>query len=221
MKSLNLREKRELKRRQENKRYILEVAEKLFVKNGYRKTSMDDIANRAQFSKATVYRYFESKLDIFTHIFLASIEGYQKELTKITEENASAEIRIKKIISSILNYYQKKKNLARILFMERDLMNKFVEVEKGGHFVHTFKKKKASQNIELIFQDIFNKICGVINEGISSGEFRKMDPKKACYILGSLVRGFHFKGFAKVKDFSLKESAELVSDIFLNGIKKA
>ncbi|MGM0465810.1 MAG: TetR/AcrR family transcriptional regulator, partial [Acidobacteriota bacterium] len=91
MNNLDLRTKRELKRRQENKKYILEVAEKLFVKSGYRKTAMDDIANEAQFSKATVYRYFESKLDMFTQIVKNSIEEYRKELTQITEEKTSAE----------------------------------------------------------------------------------------------------------------------------------
>jgi site-specific DNA-adenine methylase len=220
MNNLDLRTKRELKRRQENKKYILEVAEKLFVKNGYRKTAMDDIAEEAQFSKATIYRYFESKLDIFTQIVKNSVDEYRKELTQITEEKTSAEKRVKKVIYSILMYFQKNKNLARILFIERDLMKKFVEVEKGGHFFHHFKKKKIPENIEIIFQDIFNQICKVLKEGISSGEFRKIDPREACFILSSLVRGFHFKGFAKIKDYSVEESTELISDVFLNGIKK-
>jgi len=220
MNNLDLRTKRELKRRQENKKYILEVAEKLFVKNGYRKTSMDDIADKAQFSKATVYRYFESKLDMFTQIVTNSIDEYREELIQITEEKTSAETRIKKVIHSILLYFQKKKNLARILFVERELLKKFVAVEKGGHFFHPFKKKEIPKNVEYIFSDIFNHICRVMKEGISSGEFRKMDPEEACFILGSLVRGFHFRGFSKVKDYSLEDSTELISDIFLNGIKK-
>lgn len=220
MNNLDLRTKRELKRRQENKKYILEVAEKLFVKSGYRKTAMDDIANEAQFSKATVYRYFESKLDMFTQIVKNSIEEYRKELTQITEEKTSAETRIKKVIYSILLYFHKKKNLARIFFMERDLLKKFVEVEKGNHFFHPFKKKKIPENLEIIFEDIFNQICKVMKEGMSSGEFRKMDPREACLVLGSLVRGFHFRGFSKSKDYTLKESTDLISDVFLNGIKR-
>jgi len=220
MNEIDLRKKRELKRKQENRRYILEVAEKLFVKNGYRKTAMDDIAKEAQFSKATIYRYFESKLDIFTQIVKKSFEEYRKELSQITEEKISAEKKVRNIIHSILLYFQKKKNLVRILFIERDLMKKFVEVERGGHFFHRIKKKKMPENIDVVFQDVFDQICRVLKEGISSGEFRKMDPSEACFILGSLVRGFHFRGFAKVKDYSISESTELISDIFLNGIKK-
>ncbi|HHF51845.1 MAG TPA: TetR/AcrR family transcriptional regulator, partial [Candidatus Aminicenantes bacterium] len=134
MSDFDLRKKRELKRRKENREYILEVAEKLFVKNGYRKTAMDDIAAEAQFSKATIYRYFEGKLDILIHIVQDSMNEYRDILMDIIKDNISAEKKIKKIIHSILSYFQKKKNLARVFLVERDLMKKFVRVEKGGHF---------------------------------------------------------------------------------------
>ncbi|MCD6518228.1 MAG: TetR/AcrR family transcriptional regulator [Candidatus Aminicenantes bacterium] len=220
MSDFDLRKKRELKRRKENREYILEVAEKLFVKNGYRKTAMDDIAAEAQFSKATIYRYFEGKLDILIHIVQDSMNEYRDILMDIIKDNISAEKKIKKIIHSILSYFQKKKNLARVFLVERDLMKKFVRVEKGGHFFHNFKKKKVPGDLEALFEDIFNQMCKVIKEGISAGEFRKMDPREAAFLLNSMVRGFHFQGFSKRKDYSIDENAELISDIFINGIKR-
>ena len=38
---------------------------KLFAQYGYRKTSMDDIANAAQVAKRTVYLHFENKAAVF------------------------------------------------------------------------------------------------------------------------------------------------------------
>ncbi|MBD3413235.1 MAG: TetR family transcriptional regulator [Candidatus Aminicenantes bacterium] len=220
MNDIDLRTKRKLKRRKENRRIILEVAEKLFVKKGYRGTAVDDIAENAQFSKATIYRYFENKLDIFTQIVMATIEQSQKDLTKIAKKNTSSEERLREFIQYILGYYQKKKNLARILFMERDLIKKFVEVERGGHFMHHFRKKKIPKNVDVMIDDIFNQLCKVIKQGISSGEFRKQDPKDACFLLGAIMRGFHFTGFNQVKKYSVEEATDLISNVFLNGIKK-
>ena len=40
----------------------------LFAQYGYRKTSMDDIANAAQVAKRTVYRHFENKAAVFLAI---------------------------------------------------------------------------------------------------------------------------------------------------------
>ena len=143
MSDIDLRKKRELKRRMENIGNILEVAEKLFVKNGYRKTSMDDIAAEAQFSKATVYRYFDGKLDILIRIVKDSMNEYSDKMTSIINESISAEQKIKKIIHSILSYFEKKKNLARVFLVERDLMKKFVSVDKGGHFSIILRRKRC------------------------------------------------------------------------------
>lgn len=46
------------------KLYILKVATDLFVKQGYRRTSVDQIAEEAQVAKGTVYLYFNNKADI-------------------------------------------------------------------------------------------------------------------------------------------------------------
>jgi len=54
MKKRDLRSERELHRREENKTYILNAAESVFAKKGFSFSTMDDIAEEAQFSKATI-----------------------------------------------------------------------------------------------------------------------------------------------------------------------
>lgn len=53
-------------------RAILDAALRLFSNNGYRKTSVDDIAAAAGIGKGTIYLYFESKEALFralcTHV---------------------------------------------------------------------------------------------------------------------------------------------------------
>jgi hypothetical protein len=48
-----------------------------------------------------------------------------------------------------------------------------------------------------------------------------MDPKDTCYILGALLRGFHFKGPLQEKEIPLNESTDLIHDFVLHGIRKA
>ena len=47
---------------------ILEAASKIFIKHGYNKTFMEDIAQEAKIGKGTIYHYFHSKEDIFVAI---------------------------------------------------------------------------------------------------------------------------------------------------------
>ena len=50
------------------KQIILEASEKLFLSKGYEDTTMDEIATEAEFSKGTLYNYFESKEELYLAI---------------------------------------------------------------------------------------------------------------------------------------------------------
>lgn len=45
--------------------YIIEAAREVFAKYGYRKTTIEDIANSIYKAKSTIYHYFTGKEDIF------------------------------------------------------------------------------------------------------------------------------------------------------------
>jgi len=49
---------------------ILNAAKKLFSEKGITQTTMDDIAKEAEYSKSTIYAYFESKDEILNYIIL-------------------------------------------------------------------------------------------------------------------------------------------------------
>jgi AcrR family transcriptional regulator len=51
----------------------LAAAQRCFVRFGLEKTTMDDIANEAGLSRATIYRYFNSKMEIAEEIGLRGV----------------------------------------------------------------------------------------------------------------------------------------------------
>jgi TetR/AcrR family transcriptional repressor of mexJK operon len=54
-------------------RAILEAATTVFLRNGYKGTSMDEIATRAAVSKQTVYKHFADKERLFTEIVTGTV----------------------------------------------------------------------------------------------------------------------------------------------------
>lgn len=54
----------------ETRERILDVAQELFISQGYDKTSLRDIANRLAITKAALYYYFERKEDILVELHL-------------------------------------------------------------------------------------------------------------------------------------------------------
>ena len=62
---------------------ILTAAAKVFASKGFESTRMDDIARAAQLAKGTLYRYFESKDEVYQ----ATVQEALAKLAVVTEEH--------------------------------------------------------------------------------------------------------------------------------------
>ncbi len=220
MKKKDLRSERERHRREENKKFILRIAEKAFSQKGYSLTTMDEIAKEAQFSKATLYQYFKNKREMFFEIIYKSFEEVLQKIKKVQKMNVNAEEKLKKAIYTIGSYYHTKKNIARIFMMEKALMRKLLHLDSK---LQTFSvhHPPIPARYKTILDETFNLLCEIIEEGVRSGEFRRVDVRQAGFVLGAMIRGFHFKGpLREKKELSVPESTNLLYDYFLYGIKK-
>lgn len=65
------------------KKDIIDAAERVFFSKGYAAASMDEVASEAEYSKRTVYVYFNSKEQIYFEIM---IRGYHLLIIMIEEE---------------------------------------------------------------------------------------------------------------------------------------
>ena len=65
---------------------ILDAAMKLFSERGFERTTVDEIATRANVGKGTIYLYFENK----EQIFFAVLETGLLQINQIISENLSA-----------------------------------------------------------------------------------------------------------------------------------
>ena len=66
---------------------ILAAAERLFAEKGTERTTMDDIAREAEYSKATLYVYFQSKEEIISAILLSGVVLLKRKLHEAMESH--------------------------------------------------------------------------------------------------------------------------------------
>ena len=62
---------------------IIQSAKELFTTYGYKKVSMDEIAQKAQVTKKTIYAYFKDKDELFKYFVLEEINN----MKNIIEQN--------------------------------------------------------------------------------------------------------------------------------------
>lgn len=84
---------------------ILEAATTLFLRNGYRGTSMDEIAALARVSKQTVYKHFADKERLFTEIVVDTVaevaEPIHQEVLRL-EDSGDAEADLRHLARQLL-----------------------------------------------------------------------------------------------------------------------
>ena len=147
--------------RQNKKNQIVKAAAVVFAASGYSRAVIADIAIEARIGKGTVYEYFDSKEDLFFAVF----EWYQKKTEKaaidgIASSGAAATERLKALNDSLMGLWAEMKDVF-VLVME---------------FWSASSSKRMRQRFKAAFKQIYDDyrhtVCGLIQDGIDSGEFR-------------------------------------------------
>ncbi len=194
IKSTNLRRKREKSKR---KKAILKSAFTLFSKKGFFKTTMEEIAKRAMFSKGLLYFYFTSKEEILEEIVKEIYKGFIEKVEGIYKKEMSALEKIEEFIKFEWNFYKKNKRFAKLIFELYEEEKYFLKEGK----VKTFKE------IHLKEKEV---LTNIIKQGIEKGFLKNYDPELTSFIISSL---FHFV-FMKSK--GIKDYKEIL-ELFLKG----
>ncbi len=219
MKNIYQREERERHRRADNTAFILQAAENVFAQWGYSLATMDAIAAEAQFSKATLYRYFRSKKEIFLKIILNSLDTAHRRAVEIYEKPLKAEDKMREYIQLVMSYYKQKESFIKIIFMEKQALMKIFNIDFKGFPIKSVKHPDIPPEFMTKMENMSKIISAIIKDGIKTGEFRNVNVQHASFVLGALIRGFHFRGPLPEKEFTVNDSVEIILKFFFNGIK--
>ena len=164
--------------KQTRKSDIVEAAEKLFLKNGFDGTSMDDIARESQFAKATIYQYFVNKEDLFFTVALKLVKQFDLYLKKKLGRCRTA---YEKWQHSSLLYYQYYKEHPDIF----KLINYNPPSNKDKEISPNFKEFMSHQD------SIFQMYTDIIEEGKKDGTIPSgLDSKRSAHLVVITVIAF-------------------------------
>ncbi len=148
---------------------ILEAALEQFVEKGYAATKLEDVAQRAGVTKGTMYLYFESKGALFKAVVLANVvPAIERAEHLIAEFQGSSRDLLVQYVRGWMDtvYNTALSGLPKLLISEA------ANFPEMARFYHT-EVVDRSQRL----------LCGIIQRGIESGEFRGVDPDYAARIL--------------------------------------
>ena len=86
----------------ERRRLLVEAARSCFLQFGFAKTSLDDIAKRANISRPLIYRTFKNKEDIFAAVFEFTFEDRWPAAEKASKSREPKKERLLRIYELLL-----------------------------------------------------------------------------------------------------------------------
>ena len=98
-------------------------------------------------------------------------------------------------------------------------MKKALNLDIHEHVMPTIDQEALPQEFKQIITSFHQGMASILQEGMDSGKFRRMDPEEAGYILGALLRGFHFRGFVQERSYTVEESTDMLHRFFMHGIQ--
>ena len=104
---------------EETRELILKAAEKLFAAKGLQSVSMQDIADEAGVSRATVFNQFGSKILLLDAITARSLESYRAMLgAALADEEAPTTTLLRRLFRQMGKGIAGNRNLYREVFVE-------------------------------------------------------------------------------------------------------
>ena len=81
----------------ESRRRILDAAREVFFRDGFMRANLDEMAEKAGVAKGTLYRYFESKADLYVAVLTANQEIFLEQMKAAGQQGDSCLERIRSI----------------------------------------------------------------------------------------------------------------------------
>jgi AcrR family transcriptional regulator len=181
---------------------IVEGALKIFIQQGIRATTMDDIARQLGISKRTIYEQFQDKKEL-----LLMVLEYAHTQTKKDDDNLF--VNSQNSMEGLLKSIKKKKSEMNI-----KLMKTIVELKRYyPEIVDEMRQRHSVKGIEML-ETIFIK-------GIEEGVFRSdMNPKTSAFLFSTQANLFFTEQLNKIDmDYADISALQVFEDLFLNFLR--
>jgi AcrR family transcriptional regulator len=182
---------------------ILQVAARIFAKRGYRNTDVQEIADELGIGKATIYRAFGTKEELF----FATVDNGMSRLNenmcahKNKEASEFSTETMERAIHTFLSFFDQNPDLIELLMQER---SEFKERESNSFMRHW------RANYPQWAENFKNRIEG--------GKIRNLPVEDLVEILSGQVYGQIFINHFSKKKINLERMAKSISDVVCNGM---
>jgi len=154
---------------------ILDAAEQLFARHGFRSTTIKAIAGEAGVNTALLYYYFPDKQGLYHAVLERAFGGLIGEGENRLAGQQDPEQAVRAFVALQASYFGRHPNRPHLFV--RELLDHGAE--------------HAAGQLTRLAATLFRRLCGIIEQGQAAGQFRPdLDPRRAAISVVSQVAWF-------------------------------
>jgi AcrR family transcriptional regulator len=182
---------------------IVLTASNIFSKYGFRKATMDEIAQSMGKGKSSIYYYFASKEEIYEAVIEREAELLRREVIKSISNSGDPKEKLKNYVMTRMKTFRRVSN-----FYDA------IRTEVVGHldFIDKIRKKYDREEIHLL-QDI-------LEEGVAKNIFRIENVELTAIAVVTALKGLEIPLFWSGKRKNAEEQTEELLNVLFYGIMR-
>lgn len=177
---------------------ILQAAEALFIERGYAAVSINEITQRVEITKPTLYHYFGDKENLFTTVMLNLLEKIGAFTGKMLEQDLPLSVRL----NLLAHDYHKTCRMC-LSYLLKDCLDNL-------DHQHCEKIQQA------LNQHVLNPLESYYTAAMKAGTIRQGEPRSMAELTISALEGLHLlHAFKEVDVINLNRIVESSIETFL------
>ena len=184
---------------------ILDIARRLFIREGYRGLAMHQISDALGVTKAALYYHFKNKEELFMAILESDLDVMSQVLDEIRAEGGSYREQVTRFVAYVLRQPVEQRAIIRLGSQEIGQVSPEARQAFNRHYYAKFT----------------GKIEAILRLGMEAGEFRSLPPSLATHTLLGIIYPYLYNmqasDQAQASQLSDETIRQIVS-IYLDGI---
>jgi AcrR family transcriptional regulator len=189
---------------------ILKAAKEIFFRDGFADTNLDEVASRAEVGKGTLYRHFESKIELYVAVLAAGGAAFDDVMRPVAEQDAPALERLRAIGRFYRRYWSERPEYV-FIFSVLHLQD----------FIGQLSPALLAE-VRGIWERPLRRLEQVIADGVRRGELRPCEPWVMANVIwhsgNAAVAALVTPRRARVIDCSPEALYDSTLDVLLQGL---
>lgn len=161
----------------ESRRRILEAARDVFFRDGFMQANLDEVAEKAGVAKGTLYRYFESKAELYVAVLAHNGAIFEEKMRETLDDSLPVPEQVRRTARFYFDHY----------VGNRDYFQIFWAIENQP--VIGDLPQPVVAEVSRLWERCLTIFAGTIERGVQDGSFRDCDSWEVANLLWTVANG--------------------------------